>query len=179
MEKLGHNIRKIRKQNKLTLKELSKQTGFSISFLSQLERGKSSATLESLKKISLALNKNPSYFFDDQSNVNQLQENEIAEIRTMEQSNILYVDLNKHVPNPAFSPLLVTLKPSEGSSGNLFSHDGQEFLYILEGELIVQIGEETHSLKQNESIMFDSNNKHNWYNHTDKTVTFLCIAYDR
>lgn len=177
MNQLGKNIRTVRKQNNLTLKELSEKTGFSISFLSQLERGKSSATLESLKKISLALNINPSYFFDDNTNSNEIEENQIN-IRKTNQ-NILYVDLNKHVANPAFSPLLVTLQPTESSSGNLFSHDGQEFLYILEGELTVQIGNQKHVLKKDESIMFDSNIQHNWYNTTNEQVKFLCIAYDR
>lgn len=47
---LGTRIKKLRKANKMTLKTLAEKTDFSISFLSQLERGKSSATLESLKK---------------------------------------------------------------------------------------------------------------------------------
>ena len=52
---LGIKIKEIRTKRRMTLKVLAEMTGFSISFLSQLERGKSSATLESLKKISIAL----------------------------------------------------------------------------------------------------------------------------
>src|SRR5699024_11697941 len=69
---VGSNIKNIRKKQKKTLKNLSDITGFSISFLSQLENGKSSATLESLKKISLALNVEPGSFFNDSHEDNNL-----------------------------------------------------------------------------------------------------------
>ena len=48
---LGIKIKEIRTKRHMTLKSLAEKTDFSISFLSQLEHGKSSATLESLKKI--------------------------------------------------------------------------------------------------------------------------------
>lgn len=177
IQNLGNNIKKVRKQNKMTLKELSEKTGFSISFLSQLERGKSSATLESLKKISLALNINPGYFFEKSEDNEEIVENSMRETE-MERRNILYQDLNRNISNPAFAPLLVTLKPNK-NEGNLFTHNGQEFLYVLKGELTVQLGEKTHVLKNNDSIMLDSNIKHYWYNYTKEDVMFLCISYDK
>lgn len=60
---IGAKIKSLRKERKLTLKQIADQTNLSISFLSQVERSKSSITLESLKKISEALGVNPSYFF--------------------------------------------------------------------------------------------------------------------
>lgn len=60
---IGVKIKSLRKERKLTLKQIADQTNLSISFLSQVERSKSSITLESLKKISEALGVNPSYFF--------------------------------------------------------------------------------------------------------------------
>lgn len=49
-DSIGKKLKLLRKERKLTLKSLAEQTGVSISFLSQVERGKSSVTLESLKK---------------------------------------------------------------------------------------------------------------------------------
>ena len=48
MKEVGSRIKALRKEKNMTLKNIADATGFSISFLSQLERGKSSATLESL-----------------------------------------------------------------------------------------------------------------------------------
>lgn len=176
MSTLGSNIRKIRTENNLTLNELSQKTDLSISFLSQLERGKSSATLESLKKISLALGTNPSYFFDD-ADMHQT-ENVNFEKRELQSERILYENLNKRLSNPAFSPLMITLKPGD-NEGDLFTHKGQEFLYVIEGELTVQIEDEKYVLNKGASIMLDSNIKHYWYNYTQDDVKFLCIAYDQ
>ena len=55
MKKIAQEIRKIRKSKGITLKKLSEKTELSISFLSQIERGISSMTITSLKKISDAL----------------------------------------------------------------------------------------------------------------------------
>lgn len=176
-ETLGTSIKELRKKHKMTLKTLASKTGFSISFLSQLERGKSSATLESLKKISLALDVNPGFFFNDTDQVDQVVRRGALETEQMEKHNIFYQSLCSSIDNPVFSPLLVVLKPNQ-NEGNLFKHAGQEFLYVLEGQLTVQINNETYILNPSDSIMFDSSNEHYWYNYTKEDVKFLCVAYD-
>lgn len=65
MESVSNKIRKIRRENNITLKELSERTDLSVSFLSQFERGVSSITLVSLKKIAEALNITMRELFDD------------------------------------------------------------------------------------------------------------------
>lgn len=174
---LGVRIKKIRKDQKLTLKNLADKTGFSISFLSQLERGKSSATLESLKKISQALGVEPGFFFNDPSEDKNLIQRNVIESEQMKKHSIYYKNLHESIKNPAFSPQLVILEPQQ-NEGNLIKHPGQEFLYVLEGELTVQIDDKSYNLKPSESIMFDSNDNHYWYNYTTKAVKFLCVNYD-
>lgn len=157
----------------MTLKDLAEKTGFSISFLSQLERGKSSATLESLKKISIALKVSPSIFFDE----NEIASGSSVEMDRLNKQDILYKSLHHPLENPVFKPLLVKLKPGQ-NEGNAFSHNGQEFLYVLKGTLTVLLNGKEITLEENESIMFDSNQPHYWYNYTDEEIEFLCIAYD-
>lgn len=177
IDTLGESIKTLRKERNMTLKTLASKTGFSISFLSQLERGKSSATLESLKKISLALDVNPGFFFDEENKEEQIVRRGILETEQMEKHNIYYKSLCSSIDKPAFSPLLVILKPNQ-NEGNLFKHAGQEFLYVLEGQLTVQIDNETYVLSPSDSIMFNSNKEHYWYNYTDENVKFLCVSYD-
>ncbi|WP_336824601.1 cupin domain-containing protein [Sporosarcina sp. USHLN248] len=169
---LGNKIKRIRTKRSMTLKELAEKTGFSISFLSQLERGKSSATLESLKKISIAFGVNPSYFFE---------ENESSDDQTnsfdqrMEEHNIYYKDLGTMVRRRDFAPLLVILKPGQ-TEGNLITHRGQEFIYVIEGTLTIRLEDEIYTLLPDESIMLDSTRPHYWYNYTEKDVKFLCVS---
>lgn len=174
---LGENIKDLRKRNKMTLKVLADKTGFSISFLSQLERGKSSATLESLKKISLVFGVNPGYFFSEVDEEGSIISSGILETEQMKKHNIYYKNLSGLMKNPTFVPLLIMLEPYQ-NEGNLFQHPGQEFLYVLEGQLTILIEEEIHVLSPSNSIMFDSGKKHYWYNYTDQPVKFLCVNYD-
>ncbi len=170
-ENIGINIKTLRQDQQMTLKDLANKTEFSISFLSQLERGKSSATLESLKKISMALGVNPGYFFNNSFGEDTL------ETEHMKKNDIHYQSLHSTIENPAFSPHLVVLAPYQ-NKGNLIKHPGQEFLYVLEGELTVQIDDKIYTLEPFESIMFDSSKEHYWFNYTDEDIKFLCINYD-
>lgn len=176
-ENLGVLIKQIRKEKKMTLKTLSEETELSISFLSQLERGKSSATLNSLKKISLALDVNPGFFFNEIKEEGEATSSGAFKSRKTPSPNFTYKDLSDQLEKPAFAPMLITLKPGQ-NEGESFSHAGQEFLYVLKGELTLQIEDATQTLRPHESVMFDSNQVHYWYNFTNEEVQFLCISYD-
>ncbi|MFJ7887102.1 helix-turn-helix domain-containing protein [Lysinibacillus xylanilyticus] len=161
---LGETLKRIRKEKQYTLKMLASKTGVSISFLSQVERGKSNVTLESLKKISDALEVNPSVFFTTNNE-------ELNEIR----SQFHYLDLSDGNIGASYLPILVTLNAGE-NEGNALSHDGHEFIYIVEGELTVIIEEQEFVLKENESKMFDARKTHYWYNYQNKPVKFLLVS---
>ncbi|MBD7945876.1 XRE family transcriptional regulator [Psychrobacillus sp. AK 1817] len=163
---IGTILKDLRKERKLTLKELAELTEVSISFLSQVERGKSSVTLESLKKIADALKVNPTVFFSDVSSNDQL-----AEIR----QQFYYKDLSNGLQDASYTPILVTLQPGE-DKGNAFSHSGHEFLFVVEGTLTVVVDGKEEELKEQGSTMFDANLLHYWYNLTDKPVRFLVIS---
>lgn len=163
---IGVTLKNIRKERKLTLKDLAQQTGVSISFLSQVERGKSSVTLESLKKIADALGVNPSIFFAEDHNQDPL---------TGRQESFYYKDLSHGVKDASFSPILVTLNPGE-NEGNPFFHNGYEFLFVLEGLLTVEVAGHRTELRDQQSILFDANQVHYWYNFTESVVRFLVVS---
>lgn len=177
-EKLGYKIKQLRKQEKLTLKQVSERTNLSISFLSQLENGKSSATLESLKKISETLGVNPSYFFREPEESGSTIIRNTSLVSDLGDSHFIYRDLTGQMRDPLFSPILVALKPGE-NQGNPFTHRGQEFLYVLEGTLTVLISKESHELHTTDSIFIDASKPHYWLNKTESITKFLCISAER
>lgn len=176
---IGEKIKHLRKKMKLTLKEVSDKTNLSISFLSQVERMKSSLTLESLKKISEVLQVNPSYFFSDEEKI----PSQSVIVRGIEDevdltiNQFMYKDLSGNNSNLNFSPMLVILNPGD-NKGKPFTHAGNEFLYILEGNLAVLIDNKEHHLSSHDSIIINANSPHYWLNHTDKPVKFLCVSSD-
>ncbi|GAB0169390.1 XRE family transcriptional regulator [Lysinibacillus sp. CTST325] len=174
---IGAKMKSLRKERKLTLKQIADQTNLSISFLSQVERSKSSITIESLKKISEVLGVNPSYFFsesDEQTAPSTVMRNIINKTNTMH-NQFFYRDLARNVENPLFNPILVLLNPGANREDS-YSHSGQEFLYVLEGTLTIVIDTEEHDLNPYDCIFLDSTTPHNWINKTDSTVKFLCIS---
>lgn len=163
---MGNTLKSLRKERKLTLKDLAEKTGVSISFLSQVERGKSSVTLESLKKMADALGVNPSVFFakdDLQDDLNTRRE------------RFYYKDLSDGIQDANFSPILVTLQPGE-NEGNAFSHGGHEFLFVVEGLLTVEVDGKQLKLSEQQSILFDAHKTHYWFNHTEQVVRFLVVS---
>lgn len=163
---MGITLKNLRKERKLTLKDLAEQTGVSISFLSQVERGKSSVTLESLKKIADALSVNPSVFFANDDPQDELN---------VRREPFYYKDLSYGVQDASFAPILVTLQPGE-NEGNAFSHAGHEFLFVVEGLLTVEIDGKPVQLNEQQSILFDARKTHYWYNHTEHIVRFLVVS---
>lgn len=172
---MGKLIKSLRVGKRKTLKQISEKTELSISFLSQVERGKSSITLESLKKISEALDVSPSYFFADApaQSKTKLRRGSHTPVHN-HPSPFIYEDLSGDLENPAMEPILVTLKPHD-EKGTPFVHKGQEFVYVLEGVLTLLLGEEEHDLYPGDSIHMDSSTPHNWFNRTREIVRFLCV----
>ncbi|MEJ8544126.1 helix-turn-helix domain-containing protein [Brevibacillus borstelensis] len=173
---IGKRMKARRLEKQLTLKQVAEKTELSISFLSQVERSKSSVTLESLTKISEALDVSPSYFFPQEKSPNSyiLRKGSGDELHSG-QSRFMYKDLSADIPAPLFEPILVTLLPDD-EKGTPFAHKGQEFLYVLEGVLTILMGSEEHDLYPGDSVHMESSTPHNWYNRTDNPVKFLMVS---
>src|SRR5690625_7145470 len=90
MDDIGKQIKKLRLEREMTLKDVSEKTGLSIGFLSQVERGKSSITLQSISKISDALEVSRSYFFEDEKEPAQIQQNRSEQKFKFHNSNFVY-----------------------------------------------------------------------------------------
>lgn len=174
VDNIGELIKSLRIDQRLTLKEVSERTGLSISFLSQVERSKSSITLQSLSKISEALGVSRSYFFSEptksSSIVRQKNENELH----FRKSTFVYQGLAGDIPDPIFEPMLVVLLPRQEKVATS-THMGQEFVYVLIGSLTVIIGEEQTVLHEGDSFHIDSSTPHTWFNDSTEPVKLLYV----
>jgi len=66
---------------------------------------------------------------------------------------------------------------AKSSSHAPHQHEGIEAIYVLEGEATIQIGDETHTLKVNESAVFEPGKLHQLRNDTDSTIRYMVIIY--
>jgi|SRR5699024_1163098 len=174
MEHLYKKIKDLRKSNNMTLKKLSEQTGLSISFLSQIEKGSTSLAITSLKKIADAFEVSINYFFININNHNYSVKIDNQKPFTVEGSNIVYTRLSGEFDNRKVESMTVTLPPCKDFHEK-FSHPGEEFYYVLKGEVIFSINEKEHHLFEGESIHFPSNITHQWKNPSSCNTKLLSI----
>jgi len=168
-------IRMLRTQQDMTLKEMSKRTGFSISFLSQVENGTSSLAITSLHKIAEALNAPIAYFFEEQMNdnfnfVNARSERNFFRI---EHSNMVYARLAGSFTGRTLEPMYVTLEPKVVQA--TYNHEGEEFHYILQGEVVVKINDKEYNLSAGDSIHFPSTLDHSMRNPRDEAAHLISV----
>lgn len=179
---IGSAMRSLRKQQGLSLRDVSEMTGFSISFLSLVERGKSSLALTSLQKCARALGTDASHFFTiardghDPGAAHVCRQPGDVEISTGGER--VYHPLGSRAFHRALEPILVTTAPS-GVIEPVFAHEGEEFAYVLSGELVFIVGGAEHRLAAGDSIHYQSTVPHSFYNDTDQPAESLWVLTPR
>ncbi|WP_213422606.1 helix-turn-helix domain-containing protein [Bhargavaea massiliensis] len=169
---IGEEFKRIRKERKMTLRELSDQSGLSVSFLSQVERGISTVTFTSLRKIAEALGVSVNFFFEHEEE-SPIKKRSLK--KSADQPNFTYTSLMGDLDQPKFTPARIELKAGESHTAP-YSHQGEEFVYVLEGELKVTLEGYEETLYPHESLHIDSTKAHTWYNETDKPVVLLVVS---
>ena len=176
MEDIHTKIKTLRLQKELTLKELSEVTGLSLSFLSQIERGASSLSITSLKKVADALDVSMIHFFEEE----KIQQNFL--LRTNEQKDFkmngtaqIYRRLAGTFHDRKLEPLRVTLPPRLKEEHS-YSHAGEEFYYVLQGEIIFHLNGGVHHLLEGDTIHFPSELLHSWENPTNAETIILTVT---
>lgn len=176
MDEIHNRIKALRIERNLTLKEMSDQTGLSLSFLSQIERGASSLSISSLKKISDALGIHINYFFEEELEKQTfvVRSNDHHPFTTIKGSQT-YSRLTGQFNNRRLEPLKVTLPPGMHEEHS-HSHNGEEFYYVLDGEVVFYLNREKYHLYKGDTIHFPSNLIHQWENPLDTESTVLSIV---
>lgn len=178
MESVSNRIRKIRRANNITLKELSERTDLSVSFLSQFERGVSSITLVSLKKIAEALNITMRELFDDGPEPDGRfvhRESDGTGIMGLEKKYAGYERLSGRFEGRKLESLLLRMEPLR-SDFEPCTHEGEEFIYILEGMAKFTVDGKEYVVTEGESIHYPSTLLHSIVNIENRELVFLCIV---
>lgn len=178
---IGTRVKQLRAKKKLTLKQLSAMTGLSTGFLSQLERGISTIAIDSLTKVAKSLDVELSSFFQHEEvsrgePVVRSFEQRFTQVSPRIIESVLSQDMLKY----DHLPRLFQLMPSDSAAPPLtemYSHEGEELLYVLEGVLTLYINGKEHTLYPGDSVQLHSADEHNWTNRTNRIVRFLQINY--
>ncbi len=177
-EHIGAKIKHLRTQRKMTLKNLSEKTNLSIGFLSQLERGLTSIATDTLGTIADVFEVELSYFFlkprTKKKAIIRSYEKEVFNICT---SGCIQYNLSNDLNEKKMLPRLVDILPNNTDEDiQSYMHEGEEFIYVLEGTLTLFLDGEQHELYPGDSIHYNSSRNHNWANYTNKMVRIVVVA---
>lgn len=162
---VGERVQRIRTEKGLTLADVASRTGFEEDFLKSIEEGDQSPPLGVLIKLAKALDMKMGYFISggETRSYTVVRENErqkIARRATVEDNKYgyTYQALAPGKTNRQMEPFMITLEPSEEEE--ISTHEGQEFIYVMEGKMEAIIDRERIILGPGDSIYYDSSAPH-------------------
>lgn len=164
---LGQRVGDLRRKRRYTLQDLSAKTGLPRTLLEQLEAGEHNPPVADLFKIAKALEVGVAYFFQEQDADAKVVLTRVAERAPSKRKHqqegevgYSYESLETRKSRKLMQPLLVTFDPMEKGDMVFVCHEGQECVYLLEGELEFRTPEEVHALAPGDCLYFESDVPH-------------------
>ncbi|MDR5698343.1 helix-turn-helix domain-containing protein [Agromyces aerolatus] len=199
-EVVGPRVRQLREAKGMSMRALAQRSGLSGGFLSQVERGLSSIALSSLHKVADALDVTMADLFagaeaasgsgaptatpvgaqgsvDDDGVVFTLNRAADRPSRIVS-SGRHYEMLSARVPGLTLEPMLVYIEPG-GRKEEPSAHKGEEFAYVLEGELLYEVDGVEYRLTAGDSLFLRSNTPHVFHNDGDVTTVVVSVVTPR
>jgi DNA-binding transcriptional MerR regulator/mannose-6-phosphate isomerase-like protein (cupin superfamily) len=159
---MGHRLRRLRRRARKTLKEVASATGLSPSFISQLERGESGASVASLRLLAEYYDVTAREIFGA-----DLKGSSSYVVRRGErpswrwENNIRFEELAP--AGVLMDPTFIRIPPQAGSEG-FYSHPGEEFALVYSGTLFVELKDrDTFRLESGDTLYFPSGIPHRWW----------------
>ena len=157
---IGAHLRQLRSRRRLSLAQVAQEVGISVGFLSALERSQMSGSVGTLRKLARFYKTNILDFFDaSESSSRQVRP---AERKVLEAGEGVRMELLAW-GNTIMEPHLFRVAPEAGS-GEAYAHEGEEFIYVLRGDLEIKVEDAEYRLKPGDSFYFESATPHRWKN---------------
>ena len=183
---VGSRIKQIRELKKVSIEELAERTNIDKELIEKLENSKKMVpSLAPLIKIARALGVRLGTFLDDSDQLGPVvvkADEQQKGSRFMLQNSESRAHLNflSLAPNKAgrhMEPFIVEMEPSEQPDYILSSHEGEEFIFVLEGEIEINYGKDVYKLKKGDSIYLDSIVAHHVHAANNEAAKIMAVVY--
>ena len=168
---IGAHLRQLRARKRLSLAQVAEAVGISVGFLSALERSQMSGSVGTLRKLARFYKTNILDFFG--ANGASSRQVRPSQRKVLEAGNGVRMELLAW-GNTVMEPHLFRIAPEAGS-GESYAHEGEEFIYVLRGELEISVDGEEYLLKSGDSFYFESATPHRWKNPGRKETLLLWV----
>lgn len=171
---IGHRLRMRRKDLGLTLKDVAAGAGLSVGFISQVERGLTAPSLSSLASIAKVLKTDTSTYFRQPSAESNYTIRAQRTPYTLDNGQIEYERVSSGMPGLNIRSVIMRMPPGYRSED--ISHDGEEMVFVLSGEVTSHLDGRHRILHAGDSVHYKSTTLHSLWNHTQETTTALWVG---
>ena len=179
---LGPKLRQLRLRKKIALVDLGKHTGLSASMLSQLENGKLVPTLSTLARIAMVFDVGLDFFFGDRRRkrpfivVQGADRLRFPDRPEAEKPNYLFECLAYSSQEKSMQAYLAEFPKRLPSEVTDHSHEGAEFVHVIEGSLVIRYQAEDYILHAGDSVYFDSSENHSYRGMSKTSARALVVT---
>ena len=184
---VGFKIKSLRESKGLSVEEIAERSGLSIDQINNIENGQNLPSLGPLIKIARALGVRLGTFMDDNDALGPVvtRAEEREQNKSISFSNDA-VDARKHMEyyplaqqkaGRHMEPFIIDINPEDAPNFQLSAHEGEEFIYVMDGEVEIVYGKDTYLLKEGDSIFYDSIVKHHVHGAPGKSAKILAVVY--
>ncbi|MBZ2175312.1 XRE family transcriptional regulator [Schnuerera sp. xch1] len=156
---IGKKIKRLRMQNSLTQEELAARCELTKGFISQVERDLTSPSIATLTDILEGLGTNLRDFFSEIEDEKLVFSKDDVFITENEDYKYTLKWIIPNAQKNLMEPILVELE-SEGRTKEDFPHEGEEFGYVLKGNIFIYLGNEKYKVRKGESFYYRANFNH-------------------
>lgn len=181
---IGDRIRSLRETKDLTLSEVADNAGMEKEQIQFIEENNEVPSIAVLIKIARAMGVRLGSFMDDYEELGPVvsrsdnqKEATVLHCSKSECRHMNYHALSQSKAGRHMETFSITIEPCGHSDFVLSSHEGEEFVYVLEGEIEIKYGTKTYLLKKNDSIYYDSIVPHHVHSSNGEAAKVLAVIY--
>jgi len=181
---VGEKIKILRESKNISQEQLSERSGLVLEQIVSIENNENLPSLAPLIKIARALGMRLGTFLDDNDELGPVVTRKTEKGASIGFSNnavetgknMDYYSLSKAKSGRHMEPFLIDIAASEAEF-ELSSHEGEEFIYVLEGIIEINYGKDTYILETGDSIYYDSIVAHHVHAYHNTTAKILAVVY--
>ncbi|MDD2643849.1 MAG: XRE family transcriptional regulator [Methanobacteriaceae archaeon] len=182
---IGFKVKQMRETQDMEIKQLAEDSGVSLPIVKAIEKGDVIPSLTPLTKISRALGVRLGTFLDD------TPEEDPIIVRGGKSDHTVYFSGRENVTNSSdlefhalaagkvdrhMEPFIIDVESKE-ENYELSSHEGEEFIYVLNGDIELEYGKETSILNKGDSAYYDGIVPHHLHSYHKEKSQILAVLY--
>ena len=171
---IGKKLFKLRREKKLTLKNLANETGLTTKYISQIEKGEVIPPVAVLLQLSRALEIDSSILLREEKERVGKQSSDDYQKRTKAYT---YETLTPEARHKHLKAFKIFIDPKSAHKGVSYQHLGEEFIYVLKGKIEVMVGENKNILGPGDCLHFNSSIAHKLRNIGAEKADLLVVLY--